>query len=193
MSHLKDKKVIVTGGSRGFGRGIVQALTAAGATVHALARTAADLDQLKREVEGIQTCVADVTDPNLAAQILREVRPNILVLNAGAPPSMQSIYEQSCPVAQVQALLRADDPLYELGLRLGFVHRAEDRFWTDTLTALAAHCGGIGQVQQQVACLDPKMQWSRAKNIWYNAAIRTTLYGLTWPLRQIQAVFVRRR
>src|SRR5262249_14429670 len=94
MSHLKGKKVIVIGGSRGFGRGIVQALAAEGATVHALARTAADLDRLQREVDGVQTCIADVTDPDLAARILREVRPNILVLNAGAPPSTQPSYEQ---------------------------------------------------------------------------------------------------
>src|SRR5215831_5402078 len=95
MSDLSRKTVLVTGGSRGFGRGIVQALAAEGTTVHALARTVADLDQLQREVAGVQTCVADVTNPDLAKQILRQVRPNILVLNAGAQPSMQPIYEQS--------------------------------------------------------------------------------------------------
>ena len=103
-----------------------------------------------------------------------------------------SAYEEdSCPVAQVQALLRADDPIYELGLRLGIIHRAEDKFWCDTLTALAAYCGANGQVEQQVSCIDPKMQWSRAKNIWYNAGIRTTLYSLSWPLRQIRERFTR--
>ena len=105
-----------------------------------------------------------------------------------------SAYEQEgWPVAQVQALLRADDPLYELGLRLGFVHKAEDQFWADTLKALAAYCGASGQVQQQTACIDSKLQWSRVTNIWYNAAIRTTLYGLTWPLRRIRSLFVQQR
>jgi hypothetical protein len=103
-----------------------------------------------------------------------------------------SAYEEdSCPVAQVQALLRADDPIYEIGLRLGIIHRAEDKFWCDTLTALAGYCGAKGRVEQQVSCIDPRMQWSRAKNIWYNAGIRTTLYGLTWPLRQIRERFTR--
>jgi hypothetical protein len=103
-----------------------------------------------------------------------------------------SAYEEdSCPVAQVQALLRADDPIYEIGLRLGIIHRAEDKFWCDTLTALAGYCGAKGRVEQQVSCIDPRMQWSRAKNIWYNAGIRTTLYGLTWPLRQIREWFTR--
>ena len=38
MSQLNDIRIIVTGGSRGFGRGMVEALTAEGATVYALAR-----------------------------------------------------------------------------------------------------------------------------------------------------------
>src|SRR5262249_28891529 len=100
--------------------------------------------------------------------------------------TFSSYEEAGDPVAPVQALLRADDPLYELGLRLGFAHKAEDQFWAHTLTALAASFGVNGEVQQQVTCIDPKMQWSRARNIWYNAAIRTILYGLTWPLRKIR-------
>ncbi len=101
--------------------------------------------------------------------------------------------EDGCSVAQVQALLRANDPIYELGLRFGFVHKAEDKFWADTLTALAASFGVDGVVQQQTTCIDSKIQWSRARNIWYNAAIRTTLYTMTWPLRQIRSRFMKRR
>src|SRR5579859_4229368 len=103
-----------------------------------------------------------------------------------------SAYEENAvPVAQVQALLRADDPLYEIGLRLGIIHKAEDRFWARTLMALADSFGVQGQLQQEMTCIDPKMQWSRARNIWYNAGIRTTLYGLTWPARRIRSLFVR--
>jgi len=103
-----------------------------------------------------------------------------------------SAYEENgTPVAQVQALLRADDPLYELGLRLGFIHKAEDQFWARTLMAFAAYCGANGQLEQQVACIDPRIQWSRAKNIWYNAGIRTTLYRLSWPVRRLRSLFAR--
>src|SRR5579859_339167 len=91
-----------------------------------------------------------------------------------------------CAVAQVQALLRANDPIYELGLRLGFVHKTEDEFWQKTLQALAAHFGVNGLVQQQASCLDPKIQWVHARNIWYNAAIRTTLYRIAWPMRRLR-------
>ncbi len=95
MGQLEDKTALVTGGSRGLGRGIVEALAAEGATVWAIARNAESLEQLKREVKGVQTCVADVADPRVASQIVREIRPDILVLNAGAKPAMLPIHEQS--------------------------------------------------------------------------------------------------
>lgn len=95
MSQLNGKRIIVTGGSRGFGRGMVEALAAEGAMVYALARSPRDLDQLQRAVKGVQTCVADVSDPQLAPQLLREIRPDILVLNAGVKPPMLPIHEQS--------------------------------------------------------------------------------------------------
>ena len=40
--------------------------------------------------------------------------------------------EDGDTVAQVQALIRASDPIYELGCRLGVVHKNEDAFWQDT-------------------------------------------------------------
>ena len=94
-----------------------------------------------------------------------------------------SAYEEDGTVAQVQALVRANDPLYELTFRLGFGHRMEDEFWQATLKSLAAYFGVNGYVQQQVACLDPGVQWSQAKNIWHNAAIRTGFYIFASPFR----------
>jgi len=95
MNQLNGKIALVTGGSRGFGRAIVEALSAGGATVHALARDAGPLDQLKQEVKGVQTRVADVSDPQLAPRILSEICPEILVLNAGASLSFDPLHEQS--------------------------------------------------------------------------------------------------
>jgi len=88
-------------------------------------------------------------------------------------------------IAQAQLLIRGNDPLYEIGLRLGG-HRQEDRFWEHTLTALAARFGVNAPVQRRVICLDPRLQWSRAGNVWQNAAVRTTLYTLTKPVRWIR-------
>ena len=80
-------------------------------------------------------------------------------------------------VAQIQALVRASDPLYEMGCRVGVAHKQEDAFWHGTLRALAARFGVNGVVQQRTTLVDPRMQWSEAGNIWHNAAVRTTLYA----------------
>lgn len=90
--------------------------------------------------------------------------------------------EDGATVAQSQVLIRANDPLYELGFRFGAA-KTEDRFWEHTLLALAAHFGIKGHVQLQQICVDPKVQWSQAKNIWHNAGIRTTMYLLLTPVR----------
>jgi NAD(P)-dependent dehydrogenase (short-subunit alcohol dehydrogenase family) len=95
MKQLEGKTAVVTGGSRGLGLGIVQALAAEGASVWALARDSGRLDMLKREIDGVQTLVADVTDAQTAPQTLRQTRPDILVLNAGATPTMAPVHQQS--------------------------------------------------------------------------------------------------
>jgi len=91
--------------------------------------------------------------------------------------------EEECTVAQIQALVRASDPLFELMFRLGVGHRMEDQFWQDTLRQLAAYFGVNGAVAQQVALLDPRVQWSEARNIWSNSALRTAAYYTGAPFR----------
>jgi NAD(P)-dependent dehydrogenase (short-subunit alcohol dehydrogenase family) len=85
--NLRNKKVVVTGGSRGLGLGLVEALVAHGASVTVVAR---DTDALTavRERLGVTAISADVTDEAAAHRILGEVRPDVLVLNAGAKPPM---------------------------------------------------------------------------------------------------------
>ena len=95
MSELNHKTALVTGGSRGLGRGIVEALAAQGVRVWALARDRERLEALKSEVEGVEIVAGDVTDAALAAKSLRDIQPDILVLNAGATPTMAPVYQQS--------------------------------------------------------------------------------------------------
>src|ERR1700684_3663139 len=85
--NLKDKKVAVTGGSRGLGLGLVEALVAHGARVTVVARDADALAAVQARL-GVATFSADVTDETAAHRILAEVRPDILALNAGAKPRM---------------------------------------------------------------------------------------------------------
>ena len=84
---LNNKTVVVTGGSRGLGLGLVEALVAHGARVTVVARDADALAAVSARL-GVATVAADVTDEAAAQRILADVRPDILVLNAGATPRM---------------------------------------------------------------------------------------------------------
>jgi NAD(P)-dependent dehydrogenase (short-subunit alcohol dehydrogenase family) len=84
---LKDKTIVVTGGSRGLGLGLVEALVAHGARVTVVARDSDALETVRARL-GVATISADVTDARAAHRVLAEVRPDILALNAGAKPRM---------------------------------------------------------------------------------------------------------
>ncbi|TJW29208.1 MAG: SDR family NAD(P)-dependent oxidoreductase, partial [Mesorhizobium sp.] len=71
---LKDKNVVVTGGSRGLGLGLVEALIAHDAHVTVVARSADALGAVRTRL-GVATIPADVTDEAAAHRILAEVRP----------------------------------------------------------------------------------------------------------------------
>jgi NAD(P)-dependent dehydrogenase (short-subunit alcohol dehydrogenase family) len=91
---LKDKTVVVTGGSRGLGLGLVEALVDRGAKVIVVARNEAALVALKQRLS-VTVIQADVADDGAARRILAEVRPDILVLNAGATPRMGRLDQMS--------------------------------------------------------------------------------------------------
>ena len=84
---LKDKNVVVTAGSRGLGLGLVEALVARGARVTVVARESDALESVHSRL-GVAVIPADVTDDAAAKRILAELRPDIVVLNAGATPRM---------------------------------------------------------------------------------------------------------
>ena len=79
---LTGSTAIVTGASRGFGRGIAAALTAAGAKVVGVARTGGGV-------------IADAADPADAARLIDEYQPRTVVLCAGAAPQMSPLQEQT--------------------------------------------------------------------------------------------------
>lgn len=91
--------------------------------------------------------------------------------------------EDGCTVTQVQSMARANDPLYELGFLLGGA-AAQEAIWNHVLLSLAAHHGVTNQpVQFEKQCVDGRLQWRQAQNIWQNAAIRSLLYALARPFR----------
>jgi NADP-dependent 3-hydroxy acid dehydrogenase YdfG len=96
MQEVSGTTALVTGASRGFGRGVAIALTQAGASVVGVARDQARLDKLRTQLGGTFTPVAaDATDPVVAGQLLDKYRPRTLVLNAGATPLPRPIQQQT--------------------------------------------------------------------------------------------------
>jgi NAD(P)-dependent dehydrogenase (short-subunit alcohol dehydrogenase family) len=91
---LKDKKVVVTGGSRGLGLGLVEALVDEGAKVTVVARGIEALEKVGARL-GVATISADITDKAAAYRIVGEVRPDVLILNAGTTPRMGRLDELS--------------------------------------------------------------------------------------------------
>jgi NAD(P)-dependent dehydrogenase (short-subunit alcohol dehydrogenase family) len=94
MQTLEQRRVLITGGSRGLGLGVVEALVAHHADVTVIARDSARLAELNARL-GVSTISGDATDPKLVEYALREVRPSVLVLNAGAVPAMAPLHEQT--------------------------------------------------------------------------------------------------
>jgi NAD(P)-dependent dehydrogenase (short-subunit alcohol dehydrogenase family) len=94
MVNLEGQKVVVTGGSRGLGLGIVEALVAKKAQVTVVARDPERLAEVSRRL-GVKVARGDVTNEELARSVLSDVRPSVLVLNAGATPPMGPLHELS--------------------------------------------------------------------------------------------------
>src|ERR1700694_2842277 len=81
-TELAGSTAIVTGASRGCGRGIADALTAAGARVIGVARRGA-------------TVSADAADPATAGRLIDEYQPRTVVLCAGAAPQITPLQDQT--------------------------------------------------------------------------------------------------
>ncbi len=96
MAALRGKTAIVTGASSGVGKATVKALVSEGARVIGVARGEAGLAALRTEMpQGLDTVRADSSEPGLAERLLRETRPDLIVVVGGVRPKMAPIDEQS--------------------------------------------------------------------------------------------------
>lgn len=87
---------LVTGASRGLGRGVAAALVSAGATVVGVARDATKLAEARAELGDRFTPVAaDAADPVTAGQLVDKYAPRLLVLAAGAMPLSRPLQHQT--------------------------------------------------------------------------------------------------
>jgi hypothetical protein len=99
--------------------------------------------------------------------------------------------EDGTTVAQIQSLARANDPIYEVGFRI-VGSTTQERIWTHVLKSLAAHFGVNEPVSLEKICVDPKLQWLQAKNVWQNAGARSMLYTFAGPGRWVRGLMRRR-
>ena len=94
--ELAGATALVTGASRGFGRGIATALNGAGAQVVGVARDRFALDELRAELGGSFIAVpADAADPVVAGQLIDSWQPRLIVLAAGAAPLSRPVQQHS--------------------------------------------------------------------------------------------------
>jgi len=100
--------------------------------------------------------------------------------------------DQGVTVAQVQGLIRAQDPIYELGMTFGG-KGAEDRMWLHVLQQLAEHFGVQARATVDRVVVDRKRQWEHWRNVKKNAAVRSGLHMAGAPIRAIRKPFTRKR
>jgi NAD(P)-dependent dehydrogenase (short-subunit alcohol dehydrogenase family) len=91
---FQSQTAIVTGGSRGLGRGIVEALAARKMRVVAVARGAASLEAAAKEMR-VEHVAADITDELTAGRLMQDVRPDLIVLCAGASALLRPLHQHS--------------------------------------------------------------------------------------------------
>jgi len=95
MLSLRNRNMVVIGGSRGVGRRIVEAGIRSGAHVLAVARQEAPLRQLAQEISGVEVLALDAAEEGAPAKVFAALQPDILVLGGGAFPPAAPLHEQT--------------------------------------------------------------------------------------------------
>jgi hypothetical protein len=93
--------------------------------------------------------------------------------------------EGDTTVVQIQSLARANDPIFEFGFRFMGGSKQQERTWHHVLGGVAKHFGVEEPVQFHKSLVDGKLQWSQAKNVWFNSAVRSMLYAPIRLLRRL--------
>jgi NAD(P)-dependent dehydrogenase (short-subunit alcohol dehydrogenase family) len=94
--QLSGTTALVTGASRGLGRGVAIALAQAGATVIGVARDHGRLAELHAELgDRFIPVAADAADPVTAGKLMDQYVPRLLVLAAGSAPLSRPLHHQT--------------------------------------------------------------------------------------------------
>jgi NAD(P)-dependent dehydrogenase (short-subunit alcohol dehydrogenase family) len=93
---LAGTTAVVTGASKGFGRGIAEALVKAGVQVVGVARDGAALEEVRGKLgEAFIPVAGDAAGATLAGRLIDKYQPRTLVLNAGANPLTRPIHKHT--------------------------------------------------------------------------------------------------
>jgi 3-oxoacyl-[acyl-carrier protein] reductase len=90
---LKGKTALITGASKGIGKGVAEVLAAEGCSLHLVSRTKADLDKVAADLKSrfgvnVETHACDLGEPGAVEALIGAVQlPDIVVNNAGAIPA----------------------------------------------------------------------------------------------------------
>lgn len=90
---LSGKTALITGASKGIGKGVALSLAAEGCNLILVARSSADLEKLSLEIRkdhqvSVNTVSLDLSKEGAVAQLMQDVEvPDILINNAGAIPA----------------------------------------------------------------------------------------------------------
>jgi hypothetical protein len=102
------------------------------------------------------------------------------------PLTFSASEDAGTTVVKVDELTRANDPLWELSMLMPVLRERQNDIWRATLRNVAKHFGVDGNVESRIVCVDPRWQWSQARNVWHNAAVRSTFYAVAAPLRRLR-------
>jgi len=94
MENLQGQQAVVTGGNRGLGLAMVESLVARGARVTVIGRDAERLKDVASRL-GVDVIRGDVADEALARSVIGDLRPTLLLLNAGVSPGLGALHEQT--------------------------------------------------------------------------------------------------
>ena len=102
------------------------------------------------------------------------------------PLTFSAVDDNGVTVVKVDELTRASDPFWELAMMMPIGQRMQNDIWRGTLRNVAKRFGVDAQVDERIVCVDRRRQWSQAKNIWQNAAIRSSFYAIGAPVRKLR-------
>lgn len=91
--NLKNKTVLITGASKGIGKGVARSMAAEGCNLHLISRTRKDLEVTASEITGnygvrVDIHAKDLSNSNAIGELIEAAGvPDILINNAGAIPA----------------------------------------------------------------------------------------------------------